>query len=996
MLTQTPSAVNALDPEGLESVAVLLGGETCPADVVDRWAPGRVVINAYGPTEITVYSSMSTPLAPGTGAAPIGIPVSTQAVFVLDEWLRPVPVGVVGELYVAGRGVAMGYLGRTALTGTRFIACPFGQPGDRMYRTGDLVRWRPDGQLQYLGRADEQVKIHGYRIELGEIQTSLTALDGVEQAVVIARDEHPGTKRLIGYITGTADPTAARTQLAQLLPAYMVPAAVITLDALPLTINGKLDTHALPTPDYHGGEPYRAPTDAIEEILAGVYAQVLGLQHVGIDDSFFDLGGDSLSAMRLVAAINAGLDTDISVRTLFDSPTVAQLAPHVGTRTGRREPLAPVERPTVIPLSFAQSRLWFLDRFVGGVVTYNMPTAFGINGPLDVDALGAAIDDVIARHESLRTIFPDIDGVPRQYVVPAEPGMWRRGNAVAVSTSEQDAADELMALAGHRFDLSAEIPIRAQIYSMGREKYAVGIVVHHIAADGWSIAPLVRDLGVAYASRSGGQAPDWAELPVQYVDYTLWQRKQFGDLEDGDSPIAAQLAYWQDALAGMPERLQLRTDRPYPAVADYRGDTVAIEWPVELQLQLRDVARKHNATSFMVIQTALAVLLSKISGSNDVAVGFPIAGRSDPALEELVGFFVNTLVLRVDLAGDPSIAELLAQVRGRSLAAFEHQDVPFEVLVERLNPTRSLTHQPLIQVMLAWQNFAEPGNENPAAGLTLGDLQVTQMRADTHTARMDLLFNLADRYTDAGEPAGICGVVEFRTDVFDADSIHTLIERFERVLMAVTTDPTQRLSSVNVLDPGEQSRLDTWSNRSVLTVPTPPTGSIPVQWAAQAARTPEAVAVTFEGHSLTYLELDDSSNRLANLLSEHGAVPGTCVALFFSRCPEAIIAILAVLKTGAAYLPIDPSVPTARIHFMMADATPIVAVTTAGLQSRLDGCGLTVIDIDDPGIAGYPCTGLPAPAADDVAYIIYTSGTTGAPKGVAVPHQNVLQLLVCV
>ncbi len=694
-----------------------------------------------------------------------------------------------------------------------------------MYRTGDLVRWRADGQLQYLGRADDQVKIRGYRIELGEIQTALAGLNGVEHAAVIAREDHPGTKRLVGYVTesvtGTVDAAAARSALAERLPAYMVPAAVVVLQALPMTVNGKLDTRALPAPEYSDGDRYRAPTDAVEEILAGIYAQVLGVERVGVDDSFFDLGGDSLSAMRLMAAINTSLDADLSVRGLFDAPTVARLAPHISGASGRREPLVAGQRPAVVPLSFAQSRLWFLNRFVGGVATYNIPTAFRISGALDVEALGAALDDVLARHESLRTIFPDIDGVPFQRVVPAQPGMWRRGGAAVVSAPEQDVPGELVALAGYQFDLSAEIPIRAQIYSVGPEQHVVGIVVHHIAADGWSITPLVRDLSVAYASRCAGLAPGWAPLAVQYVDYTLWQRKQFGDLTDSHSPIAAQLAYWQDALAGMPERLQLPTDRPYPLVADYRGARVAVDWPAELQQRVRDVAGEHKATSFMVIQAALAVLLSKISASSDVAVGFPIAGRRDPALDELVGFFVNSLVLRVEVDGDPTFAELLAQVRRRSLAAYEHQDVPFEVLVDRLNPARSLTHQPLIQVMLAWQNFAGHDNNELAAGLALGELQVTQMAADTHTARMDLLFNLAERWTDTGEPAGISGAVEFRTDVFDADSIETLIERLQKVVVAMTADPGQRLSSMDVLDAGEHARLDEMGNRAVLTQPAP-------------------------------------------------------------------------------------------------------------------------------------------------------------------------------
>ena len=399
---------------------------------------------------------------------------------------------------------------RAGLTGSRFVACPFGgagAPGTRMYRTGDLVWWGADGQLRYLGRADEQVKIRGYRIELGEVQAALAGLDGVEQAVVIAREDRPGDKRLVGYVTGTAEPAEMRAALAERLPAYMVPAAVVVLDALPLTPNGKLDTRALPAPEYQDVDRYRAPATAIEEILAGIYARVLGLERVGVDDSFFDLGGDSLSAMRVIAAINTGLDAGLAVRTLFEAPTVARLAPRIGGDAGRRKPLVAGERPAVVPLSFAQSRLWFLNRFEGGVATYNMPTAFRISGGLDVEALGAALDDVIARHESLRTIFPDSDGVPFQEVLPAEAGMWRRGGAAVVSLPEQEVAGELVALAGYRFDLSAEIPIRAQIYAVGPEQHVVGIVVHHIAFDGWSLAPMVRDVGRGVSGAAAGPGP---------------------------------------------------------------------------------------------------------------------------------------------------------------------------------------------------------------------------------------------------------------------------------------------------------------------------------------------------------------------------------------------------------------------------------------------------------------------------------------------------------
>ncbi|MCV7442445.1 amino acid adenylation domain-containing protein [Mycobacterium paraense] len=996
VLTQTPSAVAALSPQRLESEALLLGGEACSAEVVDQWAPGRVVINAYGPTEATVYASMSAPLRPGSGAAPIGAPVSTAALFVLDESLRRVPAGVVGELYVAGRGVGVGYVGRTALTASRFVACPFAgadAPGTRMYRTGDLVRWRADGQLQYLGRADEQVKIRGYRIEPGEVRAALAALDGVEQAVVVAREDRPGDKRLVGYITGTADPAAARSALAERLPAYLVPAAVVRLAALPLTVNGKLDARALPAPEYDATDRYRAPTNPAEEILAGIYAQVLGVERVGVDDSFFDLGGDSLSAMRLVAAINSGLGAAVAVRAVFEAPTVAQLATRIHGGEGGLEPLVAGPRPEVVPLSFAQNRLWFIDQLQGPSPVYNLAVALRLRGRLDADAFCAALADVVGRHESLRTLFTAPDGIPQQLVLPAERADfgWDVVDATAWSPDRlQDAVEET---ARHSFDLAAEIPLRAKLFGVADDEHVLVAVVHHIAADGLSIAPLVRDIAVAYASRCVGQAPGWTPLPVQYIDYTLWQRAQFGDLSDSDSPIAAQLEYWQRALAGMPERLGLPTDRPYPPVADQRGASVAVRWPVELQQQVVRVAREHNATNFMVMQAALAVLLAKLSASSDVAVGFPIGGRRDPALDELVGFFVNTLVLRVDVAGDPSVAELLAQVRARSLAAYEHQDVPFEVVVERLNPTRSLTHHPLVQVMLAWRTLHNTTGD-PAAGFASGELELTQMPVDTGTARMDLALSLEEHLDADGEPAGIAGVVEFRTDVFDAASIETLIERLQRVLVEMTADPTRRLSSIAVLDDVERARLDDWGNRAALTGPASAPVSIPELFAAQVARVPDAAALTFEGRSMTYRELDEASNRLAHRLAGGGVGPGRRVALLLPRSAEAIVAILAAVKTGAAYVPIDPAVPEARMQFVLGDAAPVAAITTAEYRPRLDGRDLLIIDVDDagdPAVDGRAARSVACP--DDVAYIIYTSGTTGTPKGVAVPHRNVTRLL---
>ena len=696
--------------------------------------------------------------------------------------------------------------------------------------------------------------------------------------------------------------------------------------------------------------------------------------------------------MRLVAAINAGLDAGLSVRAVFEAPTVAQLAPRIGgDDAGGLEPLVAGARPAVVPLSFAQSRLWFLDQLQGPSPVYNMAVGLRLRGRLDVEALGAALADVVGRHESLRTLFAAPGGIPRQLVVPAERADFGWDVVDATGWSATRLEEAIGTAARHSFDLATEIPLRARLFPVTDDEHVLVAVAHHIAADGWSITPLVADLGVAYASRCAGQAPGWAPLAVQYADYTLWQRAQFGDLADSHSRIAAQLAYWQEALAGMPERLVLPTDRPYPPVADQRGARVMVDWPAELQQQIRRVAGEHNATGFMVIQAALAVLLAKLSASPEVAVGFPIAGRRDPALDELVGFFVNTLVLRVEVAGDPTVAELLAQVRARSLAAYEHQDVPFEVLVERLNPTRSLTHHPLVQVMLAWQNL--PGHTNdPAAGLGLGDLQVTQMPVDTHTARMDLSFSLAERLTEAGEPAGIGGAVEFRTDVFDTASIEALIERLQRVVVAMTADPTRRLSSIDVLDEAEHARLDEIGNRAVLSQPASAAVSVPVVFAAQVARAPEAVAISFEGRSLRYRDLDEAANRLAHLLAGRGVGPGQCVALLLERSAQAIVAMLAVLKTGAAYLPIDLALPDARIGFMLTDAAPTAVITAAGLRSRLDGCDLPVIDVNDPAVDTQPSTGLPAPAPDDIAYLIYTSGTTGVPKGVAITHHNLTHL----
>ncbi|WP_142400049.1 non-ribosomal peptide synthetase, partial [Mycobacterium marinum] len=572
VLSHTPSALAQLSPQTLDTATVIVAGEACPPDLAQRWASGRALLNAYGPTETTIYATTSNPLQPDADLVPIGAPVPGAGVFVLDRWLRPVPPGTVGELYVAGTGVGVGYWRRGGLSAARFVACPFGAAGSRMYRTGDLVCWGPDGQLQYVGRADEQVKIRGYRIECGEVTAALTTLDPIEQAVVIARNDAPGQPRLVAYYTTTSgtglDTTDIRASLSQVLPAYMVPAAFMVIDELPLTVNGKLDRRALPAPDYTtSAQAYLAPQGPVEEVLASLYAQILGgSDRVSAADSFFELGGDSLSAMRLIAAANTTLHAGLRVADVFEAPTITALAELVGTTTTTQAVPALIagERPPRVPLSFAQSRLWFLEQLQGPSAVYNIPVVLHLHGPLDTEALRAALDDLITRHETLRTRFPSIDGTGYQDILTPNQAeiFWQVVDAQGWTPQHlHTAIDEAT---NYHFDLAAEIPIRATVLHTAPHQHVLVLLIHHIAADGWSLGPLARDLDTAYTARTAGHPPAWVPLPVHYADYTLWHHQLLGDPHDPASLLATDLAYWQHTLAGLPEHLPLPTDRPYP------------------------------------------------------------------------------------------------------------------------------------------------------------------------------------------------------------------------------------------------------------------------------------------------------------------------------------------------------------------------------------------------------------------------------------------------
>ncbi|MEW1780513.1 amino acid adenylation domain-containing protein, partial [Streptomyces sp. NPDC086777] len=780
------------DPECFTGLReVLTGGDVVPAQAMTavlEACPGVTVRPVYGPTETTFcatqYAVADGPAVPET--PPIGRPMDNTRTYLLDGRLRPVPRGVVGELYVAGAGLARGYHGRPGLTAERFVACPFGAVGGRMYRTGDLARWTADGRLVFAGRADEQVKVRGFRVEPAEAEAVLSDCPGVAQAVVVVREDTPGDKRLIAYAVpedrgpsaGDADLSAeASAFLGQRLPEYLVPTAVVVLDELPLTVNGKVDRAALPAPEYSLHAGGRGPATADEEILCHLFADVLGLERVGAEDDFFALGGHSLLAMRLVSRVRSVFGAEAGVRTLFEAPTPAALAARIRASGPARAALLPWERPERVPLSFAQRRLWLLAQLEGPSPAYHIRAALRLTGRVDASALGAALSDLVARHEVLRTVFPVVDGEPFQHVLAPE----EVGEVLRVAHAAEQQAEGLAAAEAERaFDLAAEIPLRALLVGTGPDEHVLVVVLHHIAGDGWSMGPLARDLSRAYAARCAGRAPEWEPLPVQYADYALWQRELLGDEKDPDSLLAAQVGYWRETLAGAPEELDLPTDRKRPAVASHQGHTATLDIPADVHAQLAALARERGVTLFMVVQAALAVLLSRLGAGEDIPIGTAVAGRTDQALDDLVGFFVNTLVLRTDLSGNPTFGDLLARVREDSLQALDHQDVPFERLVETLAPTRSLARHPLFQTMLTWQN-------NATVGLDLPGVQVRPMAAGATPAKFDLDITLGEVVDEDGRTS-LSGTVTASVDVFGGGWVEGFVGRLVGVLGVVGVD----------------------------------------------------------------------------------------------------------------------------------------------------------------------------------------------------------------
>ncbi len=943
--------------------------------------PGLRLVNVYGPTETTTFATHH-PMADAAevpGVVPVGRPLANTRAYVLDAGLRPVPVGVPGELYLAGNGLARGYVGRPALTAERFVACPFGEPGARMYRTGDIARWNLAGELEFVGRADNQVKVRGFRIELGEVEAAFTAHPAVGQVAVLVREDRPGDKRLVAYATGAAGPEELRAFVADRLPAYMLPAAIVTLDALPVTPNGKVDRRALPAPDYSGSEG-RAPRTDAERSLCQLFGEVLGLAEVSIDDNFFDLGGHSLLATKLVSRIRTALGAELPIRTLFDHPTVAALTTAL-PRTGPVRPaLRPADRPALVPLSPAQQRLWFIEQFEGPSALYNTPVAVRLTGVVDITALERAVQDVVARHEVLRTLVPTTDGQPHQLVTEA-PRLPLR--AVPVAT-EEELRTALAAAGGQVFDLATELPVRCTLFSLPHDEHVLLVLMHHIAGDGWSVAPLFRDLATAYRARGAGTAPAWQPLPVQYADYALWQRELLGTQEQPTTLLAGQLAHWQQALAGAPEELALPYDRPRPATPSHRGGLAEAAVGAELHSALAELATTQNASLFMVLQAAVATLYTRLGAGTDLPLGTPVAGRGDAALDDLVGFFVNTLLLRTDTSGNPTFRELLERVRRTDLDAFDHQDIPFERLVEQLNPTRTPGRHPLFQTLVALESRA-------AVPTAFGELACAEHRFELDVAKFDLSFRFTEQAP--GPRAGLTVAVEYATDLFDATTGTALAERLLRVLRAVAADPDAPINGIDVLAPAEREQLLTGWNDTTVPVPD---ATLPELFEARAAATPDAVALVCGDTRLSYAALDSRAEHLAAHLAEAGIGADTPVVLLMDRSAELVAAILAVTKAGGAYVPLDDRHPAERLRQITADT----------------GAALVLVDLahrDHPLAADAPCPVLAltegwfdgprrrrahraAPHPEQLAYVMFTSGSTGKPKGIAITHRDVVQL----
>ncbi|HEX8710130.1 MAG TPA: amino acid adenylation domain-containing protein, partial [Pyrinomonadaceae bacterium] len=994
----TPTQLSALLEAGLLAdgapapLAMLVGGEAIEDRLWARLARARTTKfwNVYGPTECTVDATVC-PIETAAVRANIGQAIANAEVYVLNGMGEPVPVGVAAELYIGGAGVARGYLNRPDLTAASFVPHPYGRrAGERLYRTGDLVRFGSQGELEYLGRADEQVKIRGHRIELREIEAALGRLAGVREAVTTALANERGEKRLVAYVVANAEPapTASelRRALKESLPEYMIPSYFVMLEELPLSPNGKVDRRRLPQPT--GARPASAqafiePRDELEEALAGLWRDVLGLESVGVRDNFFELGGHSLLATQILSRVRSRFGLELSLRDFFVNPTLEGMAEIVGAAPGIRQPLRlkPLDaasRDGGVMLSFAQQRLWFLEHLHPGSPLYHMPSAVYLKGELDTNALGQSLNEVIRRHEILRTTFRLVQGQPLQFIAPHLdldlpvkdlehlPQTERMAEARRLATEEN----------WRTFDLTEGPLVRATLLRLSLTEHVLLLTMHHIISDGWSVGILIRELAALYESYATGTQAHLPELSLQYADYAVWQREWLNG-----EVLAGQLDYWRKQLGGTPAVLEMPADKRRPSVQTFRGATERLELPTTLLAALNQLSRREGVTLFTLLLAAFQVLLHRYTGEEEIVVGTPIAGRNRTEIENLIGLFVNTLVLRTDLSGNPTFLELLGRVNEVVLGAYAHQDLPFEKLVEELQPERDLSRAPLFQVMFVLQN-------TPMPRLELSGLAVELMRTDNRTAKFDFILNMEER----GEL--LAASVEYSTDLFEAATIRRMLEHFQRLLESVAAAPREHIKQLPMLGQAECEQLLYDGNH--ISDDAPPAQLLHELFEAQAARTPDAIALIFEDQQLTYRQLNERSNQLAHYLQRQGVSAETLVALLCERSPEMIVALLATLKAGGAYVPLDPAYPQERISFILSDSRASVLLTQKSLGQALPQHPSHVLYLDsDWESISLESTDKPLSPVrpENAAYVIYTSGSTGTPKGVLIQHSHVSRLL---